>query len=469
MLAAVCAAQPPAAAPWRPTDSVQAAATDLASLPLSQRRRTRYLDLGNVPEKERVKLAAVLSGHVNGLSREPEIVIPPLVGGLVLRVNLDDYGWDTAVWDRLNSPYQHVTVETVVTEWWPGGTWHRDGRHYAAGSFRYKRKVRQTALAPWLSEGPGKAALAYLVAATRSPAPLVSGQWFLWQTAVQEGRGNTGYYDFLGVKNLKEFQRLVRFNAATARDLEQRRVVVFSGVAQEPRRLERTPTVLGGYWSSFDSVAAIDKKNPLNVLDGDLKFDAAEILAPLPNGSLASFLTNGAGVRQNTAPPNIVAGDRTSSKDSQLHVGLSCIRCHMAGKAAGILDMDAARITKLGSVDYRKLRELRRQYQRQIEPLMDQDRAGYRAAVKAATGMEIAQYGVEYSRWYIRHDEARVDLAWAARDVGVTPGRLRAALVGYGDTLLPTLSLVANGGVIPVRQWEESLPVIHTILKGSRP
>ncbi len=67
----------------------------------------------------------------------------------------------------------------------------------------------------------------------------------------------------------------------------------------------------------------------------------------------------------------------------------------------------------------------------------------------------------------MRYDEARVDLAWVARDFGVDPQTLRAALVAQGPTLDPFLSVVARGGQIPTRQYEELPSLIwEALVKG---
>lgn len=438
---------------WAPSDSVVAAASDIAKLPADQATATRYLDLGSVPVEERPALIQVLAGHVNSLSREPDLVAPVVVPGTrgaLLRIDLRDYGWKFSTFGALAdaSPYHHVRIKT----------------HTGADAWK------NTALAPWLSETKEAAiATTYLAQRTQSRAPIVSGQWFLWQTSVQEGRGAAGYYDFLGVKDQKGFEALVRFDAKLASKLEQRRVVIFSGVTQEPRRVERTHTVLGGLWRTSDSAEAVDEKNPLNQLNGGLKADATEQFGPLPNGLPAWLLANGAGVRQDKAPDNIVSGDRTSAKDGRLHVYLSCWRCHGAGKASGVLDLDAAPIRELYSVDADKLRELRRQYLRDLQPLIDQDRQAYAAALKAATGLEPAKYAVELSRFYQRYDEARVDAAWAGRDFGMDGRTFAATLNAYrraSGYLLPSLSVIANGGAVPIRQWQEAVPAAWLAIKG---
>jgi len=471
-------AQEPAAPPWKPPDSVRWAAADAARAGPGSRGRLRYLDLGAVPPAERPDLIQTLAGHLNSLSREPELVPPVVVpgtGGALLRINLDDYGWPDQIWESLAevSPYHHARIKEWFTGPWPGGTWppgQAGGTYYPPGAFAWERPRLRTALAPWLSEGPaGARAAADLVTATGSRAPIVSGPWFLWQTAIQEGR-QPGYYDFLGIKDQKGFEKLVRFDPKLAKDLEQRRVVIFSGITQEPRRAERTNTVLGGLWRTFDSAQAVDKHNPLRVLNGELEYDVSEQIAPLPNGLPGFLLVNAQGARQNIAPPSVVAGDRASGKDAQLHVGLSCVRCHLAGKSQVIIPIDAVPIRALRSLDYDKLRELRRQYQRDLAPLMDQDRRGYAAALKAATGWQASQYATAYSRHYQRYDEAQVDAAWAGRDFGRTGAEVRAALARYDQLtgrLDPVLTVIANGGRVPIRQWQEAVPQFWTSIRGA--
>ncbi len=446
-------AQPPPPAPWTPADSVSAALADAAKLPPDTRKFIRFLNLGNVPEADRPDLIHVLAGHVNALSREPDIAAPKIVPGTrgaVLRLDVRDYGWRLETWEKLFDPYSHAKVKVETITNWPGGTW-TDGRYYGPNTFRTKKVKVITGVAPWLGKDAAK-----LAALTYSQAPIVSGQWFLWQTIAEDNRGDTGYYGFLGLKKQQDFEKLVRFDAKLAAQLEHRRVVIWSGVTQEPRRVERTATVLGGLWRTFDSAVATDKKNPVRILDDkDFQFDATEQIGVLPNGLPAFLLANGKGVLQSKAPDSVVSGERTSLKDARLHVGISCLRCHLAGKANMVLDIDAVPIKRLASVDYDKLRELRRQYQREISPLIERDRLGYAFAFKAASGLEAREYGVAVSKAYRDYDELRADLAVAARYFGATPQVMKMALAARGVDLDPVLSVIESGGAIPVRQFEE--------------
>ncbi len=459
-------AQPPPPAPlWTPADSVTAALADVQRLPPDQQRHARYLNLGNVPEADRPDLIHVLAGHVNGLNREVDkgvLVIVKGVRGALLRLDVRHYGWDLKVWERLFDPLHHAKIQTETITNWPGGVW-TDGRYYAANTFRVKKVKTVAGLAPWLGKD-----VAALAALTYSTAPIVSGQWFLWQTAVQQGRGKEGYYDFLGVKNQKDFEALVRFDARQSRQLEHRRVMIFSGVTQEPRRVELTATVLGTLHRTFDNILAQDKANPLRVMDDkDFRFKATEQFAPLACGMPAWYLGNDKGVRADKAPDNIVGGERRTLKTLELQVNLDCIFCHTSGKRRGIVELTGAAKLTISSPVYEKYLELKRQYLRDVEPRIDADRRGYDAAILAITGLTAEKYGTEYVKWYARYDEARVDLAWVARDFGVDPARLRAALTNYGPTLDPFLDIVRGGGQIPIRQYEEVIPLAwEALVKG---
>lgn len=436
---------------------------DLAAQPAAVRTNLRYLWVGNIPEKERAEFVAVLNGHCNGLSREIDLVPLTTVGRELLRVNLEDYAWDNSTWEKLADadPYYHTRIETEVITLWPGGVWPKDGKFYRAGSFRESRKVVTTAIAPWAGDTK---AMAEVVNWTGSKVPVVRADWFLAQTAIQEGRA-VGYYDFLGVKDQKGFEKLVGFDAELAKKREQRKVLVFSGITIQPRRVERTKSVDGGLWRTFDSAKAVDKKNPLRILDDDgFEFDVTEQFAPLPNGLMASYLGDSKGNRQDKAPDNIVQIPR-------LHVNLSCIECHFGRvkNEVGIKEIGHTPIGKLSAVDYRKYVELKRKYLRDLGPSIEQDRIGYAAAIKAATGMEPQAYAVAYQRWYSNYADAKVNLARMALDYGMERAALLKALDSYEQrtgSIDAVLSIIQGGGSIPIEQYEELQPVIQLVIRG---
>lgn len=457
---------------------VAASARDLSTLPPAVRPSIRYLSLANLPQAERASAAKVLSGHVNALSTEPDLVPLPLVQGSLLRINLEDYAWQKGTWEALADADPYFHVRTQVEQLWPGGVW-RDGKEYAAGSFVSKTLV--SALAPWLSEtAADKEALAYLVAQTRSKAPIVRGDWFLYQTAQQTDR-KPGYYDFLGIKDRAGLEKLVGFNAKVAADAKRKELleaVAESRVAQQPRRIGAFNTVGGmRYWRTFDMKLAVDKKNPLRVLDNTLEHDAEEAFGPLANNFWAWGLFDADGKRQDSAP-DFIGPDRTSSTNNgRIEVNLSCIRCHYAanmGGTNGLQSIDGwvrglfVGDLKLQSPDYAVLKDLRQKYFRDLDGVIDDDRRTHARAVKEATGMTPAEWAKGYAALFARYEEP-VTADRAAGEVGMLPLDFTRSLEAYlkrTGSLDPIPAALIRGKRVPIKQYEEAFPLIQLAVKG---
>ncbi len=459
-----------------PAIAIEQAHADLVRIPVDDRRYVRYLSLYATKDAERAKLIQAISAHCNSLSRNIDIRPPTIVpdnAGSLLRVDLRNYEWNTEVWEKLVDPYFTTTIKEGATVQWEGGIWPGDGKNYPAGSFTYKRP-KTTILAPWLAESPAAVKKVADVANwTYSKSPIVRGDWFVYQTIIQEGRA-AGYYDFLGIKDQKGFEQVIRFDAVLASRLEHRRAMVFSGIALQPRRIERTNTALGGLWRTFDNEDAINEKNPLTILDDDFKFDATEQIAPLPNGMAAFFLGDNKGKKQDKAPDKIVGGDRTGKgNDTRLHICLSCIRCHfgMSKKENGVKEADFARITKLKSYDFQKYDDLQRQYKRDLDLDIFIDRAKYTAAIKKATGgMTPFDYAAELTKVYDRYD-GPVTPERAAADLGILKEKMLGAFRAYDEKadLNPVLSILLDGRAIGIRQWEEVFATANATIRGYVP
>jgi hypothetical protein len=467
-------------------DAVKAAHADLARFPSDIRGNIRYLRRPpQSTDKEWVTWIGTLSGHCNGLSIRGDIRKPVPVGSQLLRIQLSHYGWAAETWEKLTDPYAVADAKEIKYKdvqkdfvWW-GGIWPEDGKHYEKGAFTFKKWVKEpiegsrvtTAVAPWMSEDGVKEQMAELAAWTYSVAPIVRADWFMSQTAIQEGR-SPGYYDFLGVKNQKDFEKLIRFDEKLATELERRKVVIFSGVIKgHVRRVERTKGVTGALWRTFDSERAVGVKNPLVELDDKkFQFEATEQIGSLVNGMPAFYLGDNKGTRQDKAPDNIVGGYRRRGighNDSTLSINLSCIDCHTQAKTDGMIrEIDFAPIKKLTAYgDYKIIEDLERQYIRDIAPLVRVDRQAFAAAIAEATGMETQAYGLAYLEAYGSYEDRRVDLKVAAADWGLTPAEMKACLdleerTGY---LHPSVSVIAGGRALPIRQYEEVLPIFGEI------
>ena len=465
---------PGAPADLSQTELIRAAWRDVYRLPEGLRAEARYFDLTAVPPAERPAFAAVFSGHLNQLSREVEIRRPFVVkdaNGQLLRVFRRWYGWPAQVWEELADPLYLYKLR-VATNYTPRVTLRPSLRPPRLGT-TYREDLEP---APHLRATPElTAVLNGLTGATGTRLPVTRADWFLWQTAVSEGRGKAGYYDWLGIRDQKTFERLCRFSAELTARLEHRRAVIKSGITQQNRRVELVFTTGGEGWRTFDSAETVDRKDPVEVLDDAFQFDVTEQIFPLPNKLRGYLLANNKGTRQDTAPANIIKGVRYRAKDSRLHVCLDCVACHNQAKGeAFVKDIDFAPLLHAASVDYDQEAVLRAQYQRHPQFKLGIERARQDAAtaVKDATGLAPEAWGREFHRWYVDYDERPVDAAVVARDFGVTRAdllrRFRAYDAGTKGYLRPTLSVIANGGSIGVVQYHSFIPAVYDVLQATQ-
>ncbi len=456
--------------------------------------RTRYLWLGNLPEKERAKLVTVLTGHVNQLSTSSDLTPPrSIAGGRLLAVVLDDYGWRREVWDQFaeSDPYFYATVviEVIETVHWAGGPDpDYGGKPYDAGDYKVTRKKKTRALAPWLNAR----AAAGLALATGAKAPIVHASVFLDSTGAAGDGRKPSYYDLLGIDSEAGFQKLLgvdlKRDVAFSTDLLAS--VGVSGVTQEPRGVQRVEKIGGGYWRTFDVVRGEgkDDKNALRILGSDkagkpaLRFDASEQYGHLPNGLWAFGLFDGAGKRQDAAPDRVAVDSVPLTRNNhRIAVCVSCTRCHANGGLQDLddwarnfppeLDLLAGDATGKKPVDYEDVKRLRAQYRRKLEPSIEQDRKRYAAVLLEATGMKPEEWAKEFPAAWQAAADPDVTLEWAARDLGETPGRIRAALDwqvrtrGAVDPVLAVWLLpAARQRPLTVTHWREAIPLLQQYL-----
>lgn len=427
--------------------------------------QVRYLDATHLPPKDLIEAFQVISGHCNGLSTESDINLPTFLEGGVFRVNLLDYGWKMETWEKLaeDEPYFHAEVEQeygyIVNGVWKTTETRRERAHVG-----------------------GQPAID-LISMTQSQVPIVRVDWFFSQTAIQYKR-KAGYYDFLGIKNQKDFETLVGFdkklNDASKRK-ELLEAVSDSGVTQEPRRIARFPAVDGmGYWKTFDqfSETARDKKNPLRVLDDEnFDFDASEEYGGLPNHLWVTGLFAKDGTRQDSVPDAIAHDKTTASNDGRLHVNLACIRCHgphdgiqpMGEWARGLFRLQGP--LRLQSPSYEVIKDLRQKYLRDLKVPMELDRQAYVRALFQATGMNPVKYTQAYAAMWSRFEDEKVAPERAATEWGVDrqtmTTKLDAHLKSTGS-LDNVLAKLYDGGSIKRRQYEEVYQLGAQIIGGGK-
>ena len=496
-----------------PVEAVQAATADARSLPAAQAHGTRYLWLCH-PE-DQVDLPPVASFWANSGSTEAEAVRLRRVGKELLAVYLPAYGpGKLEVWERFAEadPYFHekavaVGVGQVVTFLEPfafaNGVQAKVGDAFPfvraeGGQVLFSAGGKQTwvnasrvkvtaanAVASRLVPSMGQGELASLC---RSSAPILRADWWAAQVAVQADR-KVGYYDWLGVgKKRDDFDKLVGFDkkAAQGRRKEVSAIVTESIVALHNRHIYRFGMIDGAYWITQDAKNNDGTRNAVRLLNGDYKHDAEEIIATLPNGLHAFYLSDAAGARADSAPDFIASDGRSTSPDRRVHAGLSCVRCHVEG----IRPIDCwfrksyAAPDQLDVLDPARAIRIAQLYASDLDRLIARDQLDHEAAVRKATGHGSEDNAKLVAAVYSRYQDEAVTLAKAAQELGCKPDQLLALLRMHKGRLDPALHALgkvvfernADGvleekrDVIPLRRehWEEVYQLAWSLVREAQ-
>jgi hypothetical protein len=440
--------------------------------------------LDNKPAKDRASAIRILRGHLQHLNRQADFVPLHVVAGMgeaLLRLCIADGGWPRELWEALadEDPYFHVTLaggkEEKITRPWPGGV-YSDGKYYAPGSFStyelVKGKGEKRALAPILAQTPRhKAALKTLIELSQSQAPILRADWFFNQTAAAVDR-KTNFYSFTGLKTQDDFERLIGFDRKLAEPfIELRDAIAKSNITLRPRAIARFSALGGGYWATFDFKVPKDKKNPLRIIgrDIELQHDASELYGLNPCGFWVAIAADGKRKVQDAVPDAVASDHHRQGNDSRIHPNVSCVRCHRQG---GLQSLDGAWYRNLVSKgntfnfpNFEDSIQFRQQYvSRRLEPFLARDRAIYAASVLQVTGLTTEQYADAYAAFWSEYEDAHVDAAWAARDLGVSVEVLKGAVARQKLLLKsdPVLAALAGGDSVDIREWEASVQLAYT-------
>jgi mono/diheme cytochrome c family protein len=295
---------------------VAAIVADIEAQPEEKQPYLRYFTvhhLWNDPGTSDDQLAltrAAISKLVNSLSNQRRIVPPVPVGegGLILRIDMRDYGWtERNHWLPLLGAY-------------PYGLLHDD--RLASRLYR----------------------------AAASDLPYVRGDWFCYAATRPELYhrlatlpGHVGIPDSQG-----RLEQILGVDLQA--DIDKDRVVRAgmtgekSGVSKNNRIVERHDTQLGYYWISYDSAGSDERHNHVNFPLGP-KFpgrdnvaafdhDGGEIIFSLPNGLQGYMLTTSAGERLPVGPSPIVQDNNKHSGSFEIVNAISCMGCHRDGMVA---------------------------------------------------------------------------------------------------------------------------------------
>jgi hypothetical protein len=290
----------------QPEDVVAAIAADLDRLK-SRARGARYLTLtqfanvctaGTVMEVYRqgaIKLA-------NSLSRSSDVVkVEPIdPERSILRINIDDLGWDAADWDKLIAAYP-----------------------YAAQ--------------------PDTKLFAVLQAATETKLPYVRADWFAF-TAARPPLYTT-LLKLPGTHAALAQQQGVDIAADIKKFVAQRAGFQSSGESPNNRLIERHPSHSGFFWTTYDFAGNRARQSVFEFPLGPggqngFDHDGSETAFSLPNGFVGYFIAAGKGEALESAPVTIVRDQ--GRRDVTITTGISCIGCHADGTRAAADEVRAS-------------------------------------------------------------------------------------------------------------------------------
>ena len=511
--------------PASPASAVKAAHADLAAVAAADEAAAklakdyqpqapfyRYLWV-STPEKHRDDFLVALALQLNLLSVQGKLYLPTLVAPDVVRIDVRHYGWVLhrrgklernvlPLWEKFAEidPFFHQRItlleDATFVVVWPGGPDPKQaGKEYKRGKFKLEKKAGRDHFVPGL-DLPAKE-IEDLRCWTYSEAPVLMAEWWFVQTArqvslrnVQEG---VGYYDWLGLKSRKDFFALTGADEDLAKKLFRswREVVRKSGISQQNRQVFALGSASGRVWGTYDTFkqqgAGVAARN---LRDGEFAHDAEEWYGFLPNGLWVTFLSDKAGVAQESAPDKI-GPDKSAfnvGNDGRVHANLSCIRCHgvdkdflkpvngwakKAFRQGGVL--------RIGDKDKEVLLELEGEYLRDLDEALDDDRRVYLRAVRALTaskkhpkGLTAPQLTKLYCEAWNRYAEADVSLDDAAREIGVAPEALQKGIKAYavargGTDLVLSAFIDDPPDVISRLDWEDSVRLAVTLAAGVIP
>jgi WD40 repeat protein/mono/diheme cytochrome c family protein len=369
---------------------------DLEKQDKRSRRFLRYFSLaplanaGMGPD-EAQSYRNALAKLINSLSWHPRITLPRTIDadGLVLRIDLRDYQWDSTLWNRLVSEYPYgLLVDTAVSR--------------------------------------------AVIVQTASRQPCVRLDWF-----VANASRPPLYYDMLQMPtNLSELERQLRVDVAL--DIQQERVAragfIGSGISRNNRLLERHDAMNGYYWRTYDFEAIPqnltdrdnllpDRRNlfayPLGPGQTDNTFQhaAGEAIFSLPNGLQGYILINANNVRIDKGATAIVSDPKRP--DRAVEPGVSCINCHARGilpKDDQIRDHVDKNAKAFSKADAALIKALYPPVAK-TRAFMDEDAERFRKALEK-TGNKIGS--VEVVMAMTLRYEADVDEATLAAEAGVS-------------------------------------------------
>ncbi len=404
-------------------DVVALIAADLDKLPQSRVRGTRYLTLThltNICTKDK-HLEVYRQGAIkliNSLSRSSDVVPLETIDPdrSILRINIDDLGWDAADWDAIVATYPYATR-------------------------------------------PDTQLNSVLEAATGTKLPNLRADWFAFVAS------RPGVYERL-LKLPRTFQALTRDQGVDVtgnirKYIAKRAGFQKSGVSRNNRLIERHPSRSGYFWTSYDFAGNKGRQSlfehPLGP-GGPNGFthDGGETIFSLPNGFQAYYLNTAKGAALDKGPTTIVIDDRR--KDFSVTNGISCMGCHDQGmrKAKDEIRAIVAKGRVRSKADREAILALHPTHD-EMDKIIDDDAKRFKSAMERA-GLDpvLKLNGVEMVNALSDRYEADVDIKLAAAEYGMTKDEFVTA-TDDADREFKTVVRRLEQSTVPRDQFEVGL------------
>ncbi len=401
-------------------DVVALIAADIDKLPSTRVRGTRYLTLThltNTCTKDK-HLEVYRQGAIkliNSLSRSSDVVTLETIDPdrSILRINIDDLGWDAADWDAV------------------------------AASYPYAMR-------------PDTQLNSVLEAATGTKLPYLRADWFAFVAS------RPGVYERL-LKLPKTFQALTReqgvdIEGNIRRYIAKRAGFQKSGVSQNNRLIERHPSRSGYFWTSYDFAGNKGRQSLFEHPMGPggsrgFEHDGGETIFSLPNGFQAYYLNTAKGAALDKGPTTIVRD--MSRKDLAVTNGISCMGCHDQGMRKAKDDIrDVVTKGRSRSKAEREAIIALHPTHAEMDKIIADDATRFKTAMERAGLNPILKLnGVEMINALSDRYEADVDINLAAAEFGMTKDEFANA-AGDADREFKTLIRRLEQSTVPRDQFE---------------
>ncbi|WP_395664194.1 DUF4384 domain-containing protein [Aestuariivirga sp.] len=401
-------------------DIISIMAADIGKLPEHRRADTRYITLTHLAATctSKKDMDVYRQGAVkllNSLSKYSDVLKLETVDPekTILRVNLEDLGWEPEMWEELVSHYPY-------------------------------------------SLRPVNGQFDALAGTTLTKVPFIRGDWFAF-TASRDPI----YSKILSLPDtFKALQALlaVDVDINIANFKVKRAGVQKSGVSRNNRLVERHQIATGAFWTSYDFAGNSGRQNlfeyPLGP-GGDYGFvhDGGESIFNLPNGFQAYYLNDANGKQLFKGPTSIVQD--FSHRDMAVTNAISCMGCHNQGMR-NITDEVGAQAAANKAFPVKIREEIKALYppSSEMDAVIEADRKRFTdAMVKAGLDPQLTLNGVEMVTALSARYEWDLNLTQAAAEFGVSADEMKDAMIASGG-MGKSIALRLDQGIVPRDQFE---------------